>query len=242
MVSGEYISMKTLHDTIPNLTPKPIAWGTYASSPDIHFFLCEFVEMGETLPDVHDLMEGLAGLHKKGLSPNGKYGFAVPTVQGRVPQYTMWTSSWEEFFSHSIRCVMDNEQESQGSDREMQELCQAILDKVVPRLLRPLETGGRSIQPCLIHGDIWDGNVSSSKDNKQSFIFDATCIYAHNESKLSHETLLYILMLTLIVELAPLRPSRHRMSTEPYIKTYFNYSDASAPEEDQDDRNALYCL
>ena len=77
---------------------------------------------------------------------------------------------------------MQNEEKSQGEDPEMQELCKEILTKVVPRLLRPLETGGRQIQPCLVHRDIWDGNVSTDKATNTPVIFDATCIYAHNES------------------------------------------------------------
>ena len=43
------------------------------------------------------------------------------------------------------------------------------------------------------------------------------------------------------VELAPLRPARHVMG-KPYVKAYFKYFPVSPPEEDQDDRNALYCL
>ena len=45
----------------------------------------------------------------------------------------------------------------------------------------------------------------------------------------------------LIVELAPLRPVRHRMRKE-YVEAYFREVNPSEPEEDHDDRNALYCL
>ena len=44
-----------------------------------------------------------------------------------------------------------------------------------------------------------------------------------------------------IVELAPLRPVRHRMRKE-YIEAYFKEVKPSEPGEDYDDRNALYCL
>ncbi|KAL8741615.1 MAG: hypothetical protein Q9190_005797 [Brigantiaea leucoxantha] len=145
MVSGEFVSMKTLHDTLPYLTPTPFAWGTYAADPNVHFFLCSFVEMNDDLPNVNALSSSLAELHMKGLSPNSKYGFPVPTLQGTIPQYTAWADSWEEFFTKSIELVIDNERKSQGPDPEMQMLCQATLEKVVPRLLRPLETGGRTI-------------------------------------------------------------------------------------------------
>lgn len=139
--------------------------------------------MAQNLPNIQSFAASLAELHSKGLSPNGKYGFTVPTLQGTVPQFTDWTDSWEEFFSKSIRLVMENEERSQGSDPEVQQLCEATLNIVVPRLLRPLETGGRQIQPRLVHGDIWDGNVATDIATKTPIIFDATCIYAHNESK-----------------------------------------------------------
>ena len=183
MLSGEFVSMKSLYDTLPSLTPVPVAWGTYAADSNVHFFLCGFVEMEDDLPDVELLMESLAELHHKGLSPNGKYGFPVPTLQGTIPQYTEWCDSWETFFTRSVKIVIDNEARSQGLDSEMQELSKAILEKVVPRLLRPLETGGRTIQPRLVHGDIWDGNVSTDTSTDQPVAFDATCIYGHNESE-----------------------------------------------------------
>ena len=183
MVSGEYASMTSLHDTYPELTPIPIAWGTYAANENVDFFLCEFVDMTDDLPDVPLLASSLAELHKRGLSPNGRYGFPVPTLQGTVPQSTDWCDSWEESFSKSIQRVMENEEKAQGSDPEVQKLYEAILSRVVPRLLRPPETGGRKIQARLVHGDIWDGNVSTDIKTNKPVVFDATCIYAHNESK-----------------------------------------------------------
>ncbi|KAL8713850.1 MAG: hypothetical protein Q9220_001995 [cf. Caloplaca sp. 1 TL-2023] len=224
MVSGEYESMRALHSASPDLTPDPIAWGTFAQADHVHFFLCEFVQMTDDLPDVEASMKMLAGLHAESSSPTGRYGFHVPTLQGTIPQYTDWTSSWEDFFARSIKLVFENEERSQGLDEEVQYLCQETLSKVVPRLLRPLETGGRRIKPRLIHGDIWDGNVSTNVKTGMPVIYDATCIYAHNE-----------------LDLAPLRPVRHRMGQE-YVDAYFRYFPISPPEEDQDDRNALYCL
>ncbi|KAL8933235.1 MAG: hypothetical protein Q9216_006458 [Gyalolechia sp. 2 TL-2023] len=224
MVSGEYQSMKALHDIVPYLTPEPFAWGTFARDENAHFFLCDFVDMTNDIPDVETSMEMLAELHSKSSSPQGQYGFHVPTVQGKFPQYTEWTNSWEEFFTQSIKLVFENEEITQGPDEEVQQLFREILSKVVPRLLRPLETGGRRIQPRLIHGDLWDGNTSTNVATNLPVIYDATCIYAHNE-----------------LELAPMRPVRHRMGKE-YVAAYFRHFPVSPPEEDQDDRNALYCL
>ena len=188
MVSGEFVSMTQLHEALEYLTPKPIATVTYASNSNIHFFMCGFVEMTDDLPDPDKLMGGLAELHRNGLSPNGKYGFPVPTLQGTIPQFTEWKDSWEDFFHHSISVVMNNEEKSQGHDPEVRRLFDETLEKVVPRLLRPLETGGRQIQPRLVHGDIWDGNVSTDTERDIPVIFDATCIYGHNESECNNES------------------------------------------------------
>ena len=50
MVSGEFSSMTTLHDTIPEATPEPVGWGTYASNRNVHFFLCYFIDMIDEVP------------------------------------------------------------------------------------------------------------------------------------------------------------------------------------------------
>ncbi|KAL8837317.1 MAG: hypothetical protein Q9170_002574 [Blastenia crenularia] len=225
MVSGEFVSQSELYAAVPDFTPEPYAWGTYAANPDVHFFLCAFVDMDEaTLPDPQKFARGLARLHTTTTSPTGKYGFHVATLQGLAPQFVDWTDTWEEFFSRSLQRLVENEEKAQGPDPAMQHLVEGTLNKVIPRLLRPLETGGRKIRPCLVHSDLWDGNVATELDTDKPVIFDSACIYAHNE-----------------YELAPLRPVRHRMRRE-YIEAYMREVPPSEPGEDYDDRNALYCL
>ena len=87
----------------------------------------------------------------------------------------------------------------------MEQLCHGVLEVVIPRLLRPFETGGRSILPCLIHGDIWAGNTSTNIDTNMPVVYDGACLYAHNE-----------------MEMAAWRPIRHLIGRQ-YMKAYFNY-------------------
>lgn len=138
----------------------------------------------DNLPSPHKFAQRLARLHQTTTSPNGKYGFPIATLQGLVPQFAEWTDTWEEFFSRSLQNLVRNEEKAQGPDPGMQQLVRATFKKVIPRLLRPLETGGRSIRPCLVHGDTWDSNVATDLDTNNPVIFDSTCIYAHNECKL----------------------------------------------------------
>lgn len=185
MVKGELESMTMLNRHIPRSTPTPIAAGTYAADPNIHFFLSEFVPMIDETPDIQRFTAQVAELHRISVSPNGKYGFSVPTYLGNMAQYTTWTDSWETFFTNYLKHLMSRIEKAQTLDDEFIRLFEAILEKVVPRLLRPLETGGRTIKPSLVHGDLYAGNVSVDEEALEPIIYDAACLYAHNECESS---------------------------------------------------------
>lgn len=151
----------------------------------IDFFLCQFVHVIDEVPDIQKFTANVAELHANSSSPNGKYGFPVPTYLGQMPQYNTWTDSWEEFFTRSLERLMTTIEESQGPDKELRDLFEQPITKAVPRLIRPLETGGRQINPSLVHGDLYSGNVSVDAKDGRPVLYDATCLYAHNECKIS---------------------------------------------------------
>ncbi|MCJ1385499.1 hypothetical protein MMC17_008622 [Xylographa soralifera] len=86
MVHGEFESMRALHALLPDFAPKPIAWGTYKTVKDTHFFLCEFRDMTDEMPDPHKFAARLAALHRSSKSPNGKFGFHMTTYSGNLPR------------------------------------------------------------------------------------------------------------------------------------------------------------
>lgn len=224
MMYGEYESMTAIHQAVPSFAPTPIAWGTYASDPDIHFYLCSFHDMADGLPDVERFSAQVAELHREGKSPNGKFGFQCTTWQGLLPQDNTWTDTWEAFYVNGMKRMLQLEEEAQGPSEELKQLCDAMYQKVIPRLLRPLETGGRKIEPCLVHGDLWYGNATTDLENGEPLIYDACCFYAHNE-----------------YELGTWRPARYKIG-KPYMEAYHKHMPISAPVEDHDDRNALYAM
>lgn len=150
--------MKVIYHVIPSFAPKPIAWGTYKSNPDIHFFLCDFHDMDNELPDVNKFAENLAKLHQESVSPNQKFGFHVTTYNGNIPQDVRWTETWEECFVNGTKQDFELEAEARGRSEELEALRIPLFEKVIPRLLRPLETGGRTLKPAFLHGDLWYGN------------------------------------------------------------------------------------
>ena len=173
--------MSALYNALPDLVPKPLGWGTYEKEFDAHFFLCNFHDMTDNIPDISNFPAMVAQLHKNGVSPTGKFGFPVTTYQGRLPQDTTECDTWEEYFSRGIQRFFELEEESQGYDEEMAELRKGIMENVIPRLLRPLETEGRKVVPGLVHGDLWDGNTSVDVATDMPLIFDACSSYAHHE-------------------------------------------------------------
>ncbi|KAK5989533.1 Protein-ribulosamine 3-kinase [Cladobotryum mycophilum] len=180
--------------------------------------------MSEQMPDPQKFSSRLASLHRQSQSPNGKFGFHITTYAGNLPQMVEWEDSWEVFFSKSLRKALDLEIAAKGPDPELDELIPIIFDKVIPRLLRPLETEGRSVKPSLIHGDLWYANSGIDEDTDDCLLFDACCFYAHNE-----------------YEFGQWRPVCNRFGAE-YLAAYHQYTEISPPEEDYDGRLDLYKL
>lgn len=153
MMKGEYESMRAICKVSPSFAPWPVRWGSCAKSSR-HFLLLEFHDFKSSPPSVQDFTRELAKLHSESKSPNNMFGFHMTTYNGNLPQDNTWTKSWEEFFSNGIRQMLIMEEESRGPSERLQKLSKALLGKAIPRLLRPLETGGRTVKPSLLHGDL----------------------------------------------------------------------------------------
>lgn len=96
-MEGEFNAMSELYKTMPSFVPKPHSWGKYRiGNPDTYFFLSQFIEMSDRVPEPNQLCSKLAKL-RSSVSPTGKFGFHVTTCQGRIPQAVSWESSWTRF-------------------------------------------------------------------------------------------------------------------------------------------------
>ncbi|KAI0127175.1 Fructosamine/Ketosamine-3-kinase [Xylariales sp. AK1849] len=188
MLRGERHSMVAFHAVTPNFAPRPLAWGTFSYKSDLPFFLCHFLEVDGKLPGISKFSEGLAQLHRGSRAPEGKFGFHVPMYNGNIFQDVRWTDTWEECSVNGLKKDLELEQEACGPSDELDALAVPLPEKVVPRLLRPLESAGRSVKPCLVRGDLWPGNTSNDKNSKHPAVFDTAASYAHNKYDIKNMT------------------------------------------------------
>ncbi|OBT61184.1 hypothetical protein VE03_09437 [Pseudogymnoascus sp. 23342-1-I1] len=108
-----------------------------------------------------------------------------------------------------------------GPWEEMERLKSAMIEKVIPRLLRPMESNGRFIKPSLVHGDLWYGNAAVDSETGRPLVYDPSSFYATNH------------------ELGNWRPDRNKFDKN-YFLEYHSLVGKSEPVDDYDDRNALY--
>lgn len=229
MMEGSFESEKIFNSYAPTHIPKPIAWGCYKSDPDMWWLLSDFREMVEEVPDAKDFVRIVVKIHNDsaGSSPDGKFGFHVPTHLGYIPNDNSWQTSWETWFANAMRRIFEVEERSHGGDdsqAELEVLKTALFEKVIPRLLRPLESFGRKVTPTLIHSDLWPGNIMVDANTEEIVIFDSCAFWGHNEA-----------------DLGSWRAPRYRLG-QPYLREYQKQMGQSAPQEDWDDRNRLYSL
>lgn len=182
---GEFESTSEIHSVVGDFTPKPIAWGSFKAIPNAHYYICKFYELVGELPKQAEFCEKVAALHSKSQSPNGKFGFHMVTYNGDLPQENGYTDTWEECFTNGFKHMLNKNIERGGPWEEVESLKSDMLDKVIPRLLRPMESNGRSIKPSLVHGDLWCGNTDIDSQTDQPLIYDPASFYAHNECEIN---------------------------------------------------------
>lgn len=183
-MEGTFEAEKALQSFIPDSVPRPLAWGTNTNDADTHFYLCDFVDMYDDIPSPSAWAERVSTLHlnSMGRSPTGQFGFHVTTHLAKVPINNAWNSSWQAFWAQQMRGLFDQEEKiHKDEDDELDTLKTGFLDNAVPQYLGPLESDGRSIEPCLIHSDLWPGNMKPRSSTDGLCLFDACACWGHNE-------------------------------------------------------------
>jgi len=126
-------------------------------------------------------------MHRASVSPTGKFGFHVKTYDGKLAHTVDWDASWASFYRKLLLGVSKLDLETNGPWPELERATAQVCNVVIPKLLDNLRTSdGEPIKPCIIHGDLWEGNMGIRKGTEDTMLFDAGSYFAHNEMELGH--------------------------------------------------------
>jgi len=124
MLRSEYEGCSTIYPVVPGFVPRPVAWGTYRSDTNTHYYITEFVPMVAEVLEPRSFCAVLAKLHKDSiaLSKNGKFGFHVTTYAGTMANDVTWCDTWEESFTRGLRAFADQEKAAHGPSEALEGL------------------------------------------------------------------------------------------------------------------------
>lgn len=159
------------------------------------------------------------------MSLDRPFGFDRPTYVGSMVQPVQWEESWTIFFTRFFSYIYECDVQKHGLWPELHTRFQQTIKYLIPRLIGIMESDGRKLPSCLIHGDLWDANIRPDADTGNFWIFDCAVYYGHHE-----------------MDLANWGANYHEISDPIYRDTYFEYIKPSEPQNEWKDRNLLYSL
>ncbi|XP_061347424.1 protein-ribulosamine 3-kinase, chloroplastic isoform X2 [Gastrolobium bilobum] len=173
MFEAEALGLGAMYETGTIRVPKPYKVGSLPTGGS--FIIMEFIEFGASRGNQSVLGRKLAEMHKAGKSSKG-YGFDVENTIGSTPQINTWSSDWVQFYGehrlgYQLKLALD-----QYGDRTIYEKGKRLVKSMGPLFDNVV------IEPCLLHGDLWSGNISSDK-NGEPVILDPACYYGHSEAE-----------------------------------------------------------
>ncbi|XP_056160374.1 protein-ribulosamine 3-kinase, chloroplastic isoform X2 [Syzygium oleosum] len=173
MFDAEALGLGAMYETGTIRVPRPFKVGPLPTGGS--FIIMEFVEFGASRGNQPVLGKKLAEMHKAGKSAKG-FGFDVDNTIGSTPQINTWSSDWVQFYGeHRLGYQLKLALEQYG-DRSIYDKGQRLVKSMGPLF------EGVVIEPCLLHGDLWSGNISSD-ENGEPVILDPACYYGHNEAE-----------------------------------------------------------
>lgn len=172
MFQAEALGLEEMWETHTIRVPKPICTGVEGNSA---YIVLEWLDIGGGGKSqvAAEMGRQLAQMHQK--ATRDKFGWEMNNTIGSTPQVNTWTADWVEFWrEHRIGFQLKLGRRKGGHFPQGDRLLEAI-----PELL-----AGHSPKPSLVHGDLWGGNASSTRDG-EPVIFDPATYYGDREVDLA---------------------------------------------------------
>lgn len=172
MFEAEAAGLDAMHSTQTLRVPKPFKAGPLPRRGS--YIIMEYIEFGSSRNQA-ELGKRLAEMHKAGTSDKG-FGFPMDNTIGSTPQQNPWTDDWVAFYSEYRLGYQLKLAQQQYRDNDVFAKGQKLLQHM-GELFKEVD-----VTPCLLHGDLWSGNVAADKEGTP-VILDPACYYGHNEAE-----------------------------------------------------------
>jgi protein-ribulosamine 3-kinase len=184
----------------------------------------KYVDTSDDLLDIKRFCAWIADIHFKSVSPTGKFGFHAEAFLASSPLPVQWDSNWATFFTKLLSSFFDCEIQLNGPWPEYQRAFKMLINYTILVLLHPLQSNGRVLKPCLVHGNLSRGNIATNLTTGDPVIFSPKALYAHNE-----------------YELGMWRRHAGQLDHS-FFMHYFKHFSPSEPVEQWEDRTRLYSI
>jgi fructosamine-3-kinase len=163
---AEAYSLKQLkqitHIPCPNVT-------TIGISLDRSFLVLDYISFSKARPVLwYQLGQQLAQMHQE--TSHGQFGWQHDNFIGNTIQPNHWSSNWTTFFSQQRIAwqlqLLSEKSIMLGDIDHIANICHDALSH-------------HYVTPCLVHGDLWQGNTGFTFD--EGMIFDPACYYGDRE-------------------------------------------------------------
>lgn len=163
---AEAYSLKHLKSLNSIACPNVTAIGT---SLDKSFLVLDYIDFSRAKPMLwHQLGQQLAQMHYD--TRHGQFGWQHDNFIGSTIQPNHWSSNWTTFFANQRIAwqlqLLSERSITLGNIDHIAEVCHNVLLH-------------HQASPCLVHGDLWQGNTGFTGD--QAMIFDPACYYGDRE-------------------------------------------------------------
>lgn len=166
MFAAEALGLKQMAQTNTIRVPKPICWGVADNSA---YIVLEWLNLDAANGNFWQQMgQNLAAMH--GANSSKGFGWEQNNTIGSTLQINNWTTDWVEFYAqHRLGYQFQLANRKGGHFPQQEELLAAL-----PQLL------SHSVQPSLVHGDLWGGNAAFTAEG-EPVIFDPATYYGDRE-------------------------------------------------------------
>lgn len=167
---AEAYSLNQINLQSPFKCPMPICYGESLNNSFLVLEMLDFVH--GTNHQWYQLGQTLADMHKQ--TVHGKFGWEEDNYIGTNIQPNTWSSNWSMFFAEQRigwQLQLLNEKSIRLGD----------IEHIIKRCHDGLEK--HQVMPCLIHGDLWQGNVGFTRNGPT--IFDPASYYGDREADIA---------------------------------------------------------